>query len=81
MKLNTGHISIANMFKFGVLYWNFYCYFQSSDGNITDSYNVAQLLSPIITSQRIMAAQFGNTYSSMQCKDDTVIVFDEVMYL
>ncbi|XP_013173140.1 PREDICTED: Hermansky-Pudlak syndrome 1 protein homolog [Papilio xuthus] len=52
---------------------------QSSDGNITDSYNIAQLLSPIITSQRIMAAQFGNTYSSMQCKDDTVIVFDEFL--
>ncbi|CAG5028332.1 unnamed protein product [Parnassius apollo] len=52
---------------------------QSSDGNITDNYNVAQLLSPIITSQRVMAAQFGNTYSSMQCKDDTVIVFDEFL--
>ncbi|XP_068633952.1 BLOC-3 complex member HPS1 [Battus philenor] len=52
---------------------------QSSDGNITDSYNVAQLLSPIITSQRVMAAQFGNTYSSMQCKDNTVIVFDEFL--
>ncbi|CAH2047134.1 unnamed protein product, partial [Iphiclides podalirius] len=51
----------------------------NSDGNITDTYMVAQLLSPIITSQRVMAAQFGNTYSSMQCKDDTVIVFDEFL--
>ncbi|KPJ04274.1 hypothetical protein RR46_01558 [Papilio xuthus] len=52
---------------------------EQANGNITDSYNIAQLLSPIITSQRIMAAQFGNTYSSMQCKDDTVIVFDEFL--
>ncbi|XP_053604823.1 BLOC-3 complex member HPS1 isoform X2 [Plodia interpunctella] len=44
---------------------------------IADSHNVAQLLSPIITSQRVMAAQFGNSYSSMQCKDNTTIVFDE----
>ncbi|KAI8421723.1 hypothetical protein MSG28_009698 [Choristoneura fumiferana] len=49
----------------------------SESNNVTDSYNVSQLLSPIITSQRVMAAQFGNTYSSMQCKDDTTIVFDE----
>ncbi|XP_013193215.2 BLOC-3 complex member HPS1 isoform X2 [Amyelois transitella] len=44
---------------------------------LTDSHIVSQLLSPIITSQRVMAAQFGNTYSSMQCKDNTTIVFDE----
>ncbi|KAG7298953.1 hypothetical protein JYU34_017419 [Plutella xylostella] len=52
---------------------------QDNDNNegVTDSYNVSQLLSPIITSQRVMAAQFGNTYSSMQCKDGTSIVFDE----
>lgn len=48
-----------------------------SDDNVADSDNVSQLLAPIITSQRIMAAQFGNTYSSIQCKDNTVIVFDE----
>ncbi|XP_059057339.1 BLOC-3 complex member HPS1 [Achroia grisella] len=45
--------------------------------DLNDSHNVSQLLSPIITSQRVMAAQFGNTYSSMQCKDKTTIVFDE----
>lgn len=27
-----------------------------------------------------MAAQFSNTYTSMQCKDNTTIVFDEVCY-
>lgn len=50
---------------------------QESDINVTDSHSVSQLMSPIITSQRVMAAQFGNTYSSMQCKDGTNIVFDE----
>ncbi|XP_041980121.1 Hermansky-Pudlak syndrome 1 protein homolog [Aricia agestis] len=50
---------------------------QEIDGNITDNYHISQLLSPIITSQRIMAAQFSNTYTSMQCKDNTTIVFDE----
>ncbi|XP_069357757.1 BLOC-3 complex member HPS1 isoform X2 [Maniola hyperantus] len=50
---------------------------QEKDGNITDSHHVSQLLSPIITSQRVMAAQFSNTYTSMQCKDNTTIVFDE----
>uniref|UniRef100_A0A1E1WUW6 FUZ/MON1/HPS1 first Longin domain-containing protein n=1 Tax=Pectinophora gossypiella TaxID=13191 RepID=A0A1E1WUW6_PECGO len=50
---------------------------EQESGNVTDNHNVAQLLSPIITSQRVMAAQFGNTYSSMQCKDNTTIVFDE----
>ncbi|XP_063381363.1 BLOC-3 complex member HPS1 [Cydia fagiglandana] len=50
---------------------------QHSDLDLRDGSKVSQLLSPIITSQRVMAAQFGNTYSSMQCKDDTTIVFDE----
>ncbi|KAI5645968.1 hypothetical protein NE865_01861 [Phthorimaea operculella] len=50
---------------------------QEESENLTDNHNVSQLLSPIITSQRVMAAQFGNTYSSMQCKDNTTIVFDE----
>ncbi|KAJ2951059.1 hypothetical protein O0L34_g5438 [Tuta absoluta] len=50
---------------------------QEGSENLTDNHNVSQLLSPIITSQRVMAAQFGNTYSSMQCKDNTTIVFDE----
>ncbi|CAH2084722.1 unnamed protein product [Euphydryas editha] len=52
-------------------------YGQEKDVNITDSHHVSQLLSPIITSQRVMAAQFSNTYTSMQCKDKTTIVFDE----
>ncbi|XP_052741034.1 BLOC-3 complex member HPS1 [Bicyclus anynana] len=50
---------------------------QEKDGNITDNHHISQLLSPIITSQRVMAAQFSNTYTSMQCKDNTTIVFDE----
>lgn len=52
--------------------------FKEKDENITDSDHVSQLLAPIITSQRVMAAQFSNTYTSMQCKDNTTIVFDEV---
>ncbi|KAG6448871.1 hypothetical protein O3G_MSEX005722 [Manduca sexta] len=50
---------------------------QDNEDNLSDNINVSQLLAPIITSQRVMAAQFGNTYSSIQCKDDTTIVFDE----
>lgn len=56
----------------------------STEENVEDSkdgedgvYAVSQLYSPIVTSQRVMAAQFGNTYSSMQCKDGTNLVFDE----
>ncbi|XP_032516536.1 BLOC-3 complex member HPS1 [Danaus plexippus] len=52
---------------------------QEKDVNITDNHHISQLLSPIITSQRVMAAQFSNTYTSMQCKDNTTIVFDELL--
>ncbi|XP_058809470.1 BLOC-3 complex member HPS1 [Phymastichus coffea] len=38
-----------------------------------------QLFSPIVTSQYLMASQFGNTYTSMKCQDGTNIVFDEYM--
>ncbi|KAH9630508.1 hypothetical protein HF086_000721 [Spodoptera exigua] len=48
-----------------------------NQNDVTENNTVSQLLAPIITSQRVMAAQFGNTYSSMQCKDKTTIVFDE----
>ncbi|CAH0586983.1 unnamed protein product [Chrysodeixis includens] len=50
---------------------------QENQADVTESDTVSQLLAPIITSQRVMAAQFGNTYSSIQCKDKTTIVFDE----
>ncbi|CAH0683147.1 unnamed protein product [Spodoptera exigua] len=50
---------------------------QENQNDVTENNTVSQLLAPIITSQRVMAAQFGNTYSSMQCKDKTTIVFDE----
>ncbi|XP_052755201.1 BLOC-3 complex member HPS1 [Galleria mellonella] len=53
------------------------CFNEQVNEDLNDSHNISQLLSPIITSQRVMAAQFGNTYSSMQCKDKTTIVFDE----
>uniref|UniRef100_A0A2A4JQR1 FUZ/MON1/HPS1 first Longin domain-containing protein n=1 Tax=Heliothis virescens TaxID=7102 RepID=A0A2A4JQR1_HELVI len=50
---------------------------QENQNDVTENNTVSQLLAPIITSQRVMAAQFGNTYSSIQCKDKTTIVFDE----
>lgn len=38
-----------------------------------------QLFSPIVTSQHVMASQFGNTYTAMKCQDGTNMVFDEYM--
>ncbi|KAL6252006.1 hypothetical protein P5V15_014986 [Pogonomyrmex californicus] len=38
---------------------------------------IMQLFSPIITSQHVMASQFGNSYTSMKFQDETNIVFDE----
>ncbi|XP_059484019.1 BLOC-3 complex member HPS1 [Neocloeon triangulifer] len=40
---------------------------------------IMQLFSPIVTSQRIMSCQFGNSYSSVQCQDGTSMVFDEYL--
>ncbi|XP_067012194.1 BLOC-3 complex member HPS1 [Anabrus simplex] len=40
---------------------------------------IIQLFSPIVTSQRIMGCQFGNSYTSVQCDDGTNMVFDEFM--
>lgn len=38
-----------------------------------------QLFSPIVTSQQMMASQFGNSYTSINCEDGTNIVFDYSM--
>nr|CAD7587257.1 unnamed protein product [Timema genevievae] len=38
-----------------------------------------QLFSPIVTSQRVMNCQFGNSYSSVQSLDGTNMIFDEYM--
>ncbi|KAJ8686941.1 hypothetical protein QAD02_022735 [Eretmocerus hayati] len=40
---------------------------------------IMQLFSPIITSQNIMASQFGNTYTSIKCHDGTNVAFEEYM--
>ncbi|PBC30282.1 Hermansky-Pudlak syndrome [Apis cerana cerana] len=40
---------------------------------------IMQLFSPIVTSQHVMASQFGNSYTSMRCHDGTNMVFDEFM--
>lgn len=38
---------------------------------------VVQLFSPLVTSQRIMATQFNNPYTSVSCQDGTNVVFKE----
>ncbi|XP_070155052.1 BLOC-3 complex member HPS1 isoform X3 [Polyergus mexicanus] len=38
---------------------------------------IMQLFSPIVTSQYVMASQFGNSYTSMKFEDGTNMVFDE----
>ncbi|XP_029671131.1 Hermansky-Pudlak syndrome 1 protein homolog isoform X3 [Formica exsecta] len=38
---------------------------------------IMQLFSPIVTSQHVMASQFGNSYTSMKFEDGTNMVFDE----
>ncbi|XP_046487158.1 BLOC-3 complex member HPS1 isoform X2 [Neodiprion pinetum] len=40
---------------------------------------IIQLFAPIVTSQRVMACQFGNSYTSVQCQDGTNMVFDDFM--
>ncbi|XP_024936234.1 uncharacterized protein LOC107263082 isoform X2 [Cephus cinctus] len=40
---------------------------------------IIQLFSPIVTSQNIMASQFGNSYTSVRCQDGTNMVFDDFM--
>ncbi|XP_015121031.1 Hermansky-Pudlak syndrome 1 protein homolog [Diachasma alloeum] len=40
---------------------------------------IMQLFSPVVTSQQVMASQFGNSYTSMQCQDGTNMVFDDAM--
>lgn len=39
---------------------------------------VVQIFSPLVTSQRIMATQFNNPYTSVTCQDGTTVVFQEV---
>ncbi|XP_029034718.1 Hermansky-Pudlak syndrome 1 protein homolog isoform X2 [Osmia bicornis bicornis] len=52
----------------------------ASDGNSKLNPNIImQLFSPIVTSQHVMASQFGNSYTSMKCHDGINMVFDEFM--
>lgn len=50
--------------------------FQQSDDELNFNF-IIQLFSPIVTSQRIMTSQFGNSYTSIQCQDGLNMVFDE----
>ncbi|KAG7190267.1 hypothetical protein KM043_006385 [Ampulex compressa] len=52
----------------------------ADDAEVKLSANIIiQLFSPIVTSQHIMASQFGNSYTSMKCQDGTNMVFDAFM--
>ncbi|XP_044757484.1 Hermansky-Pudlak syndrome 1 protein homolog [Coccinella septempunctata] len=48
------------------------------DTSVPDNVLV-HLFSPVVTSQRIMTSQFGNSYSSIQCYGGLKICFDEFM--
>ncbi|XP_012268741.2 Hermansky-Pudlak syndrome 1 protein homolog isoform X1 [Athalia rosae] len=53
---------------------------EQTEGNTKLSPNtIIQLFAPIVTSQRVMACQFGNSYTSVQCQDGTNMVFDDFM--
>ncbi|KAL7292162.1 hypothetical protein TKK_0014119 [Trichogramma kaykai] len=57
---------------------------ENKDENEAESFKpnpniIMQLFSPLITSQCVMASQFGNTYKVMKCLDGTNTVFDEYM--
>ncbi|XP_034233970.1 Hermansky-Pudlak syndrome 1 protein homolog isoform X1 [Thrips palmi] len=53
---------------------------ESGGDDCTLSPNVIiQLFSPMVTSQRVMSCQFGNSYTFIQCQDGTNMVFDEYM--
>uniref|UniRef100_A0A1Y1JYQ2 Hermansky-Pudlak syndrome 1 protein homolog n=1 Tax=Photinus pyralis TaxID=7054 RepID=A0A1Y1JYQ2_PHOPY len=40
---------------------------------------IVQIFSPIVTSQRIMSCQFGNSYTSIQCDNGLNMAFEEFM--
>lgn len=40
---------------------------------------IVQIFSPMVTSQRVMSCQFGNSYTSIQCKDGLNVTFEEYM--
>lgn len=60
-----------------------YCLFYAPPHEVTqlDPNIVVQLFSPLVTSQRIMATQFNNPYTSISCQDGTNVVFKEVCLL
>ncbi|XP_031370524.1 Hermansky-Pudlak syndrome 1 protein homolog isoform X2 [Apis dorsata] len=52
---------------------------ENNEDSILNPNIIMQLFSPIVTSQHVMASQFGNSYTSMRCHDGTNMVFDEFM--
>lgn len=70
-------ISFGVIRKHHIIY-NYKHLLQDMGENSMPSPNVImQLFSPIITSQYVMASQFGNSYTSMKCQDGINVVFDE----
>ncbi|XP_072759676.1 BLOC-3 complex member HPS1 isoform X2 [Anoplolepis gracilipes] len=50
---------------------------ENLENSLPNSNIIMQLFSPIVTSQHVMASQFGNSYTSMKFQDGTNMVFDE----
>jgi hypothetical protein len=62
---------VGSIFVTGIFF-----YFQDDDEL---SYSaLIQHFSPIVTSLQLMNCQFGNSYTSVQCKDGTNMVFNQV---
>ncbi|KAK4882940.1 hypothetical protein RN001_006259 [Aquatica leii] len=51
---------------------------ENKDAKISSNI-IVQIFSPIVTSQRIMSCQFGNSYTSIQCENGLNMTFEEYM--
>ncbi|XP_076241341.1 Hermansky-Pudlak syndrome 1 protein isoform X1 [Calliopsis andreniformis] len=72
--ISENRVCLSHFYKIIVKYYDV--------GDIESKLNpnvIMQLFSPIVTSQHVMASQFGNSYTSMKCHDGINMVFDEFM--
>lgn len=53
-------------------------FFSFQDDDELSNSVLIQHFSPIVTSLQLMNCQFGNSYTSVQCKDGTNVVFNQV---
>lgn len=65
--------------KVALLFWISYLLYLQDDDELSSNFLI-QHFSPIVTSQQLMNCQFGNSYTSVQCKDGTNIVFNQVSF-